>query len=81
MLLQADVQADLSAVREEAAGLRVALDAQRGELERHYATQNARMRKEYEQARKVTPNVFVGGDMLGSVLLYCLCYCAAWLLM
>jgi hypothetical protein len=40
----------LAALREEAVGLREALDAQRMQLERHYAGLNAKMRKEYEQA-------------------------------
>lgn len=39
----------MSALREEAVGLREALDAQRTQLERHYAGLHAKMRKEYEQ--------------------------------
>jgi hypothetical protein len=46
----------MSALREEAVGLREALDAQRTQLERHYAGLHAKMRKEYEQ---------VGGSRCG----------------
>lgn len=42
----------MSALREEAVGLREALDAQRTQLERHYAGLHAKMRKEYEQVRR-----------------------------
>jgi hypothetical protein len=41
----------MSALREEAVGLREAVDAQRTQLERHYAGLHAKMRKEYEQVR------------------------------
>jgi uncharacterized membrane-anchored protein YhcB (DUF1043 family) len=50
-VLQAETEAAMSALREEAVGLREALDAQRTQLERHYAGLHAKMRKEYEQVR------------------------------
>lgn len=39
----------MAALREEAVGLREALEAQRTTLERHYAGLNAKLRKECEQ--------------------------------
>lgn len=39
----------MSTLREEAVGLREALEAQRSQVERHYAGLHAKMRKEYEQ--------------------------------
>jgi hypothetical protein len=50
-VLQAETEAAMSALREEAVGLREALDAQRTQLERHYAGLHSKMRKEYEQVR------------------------------
>jgi hypothetical protein len=49
VLCQAESEAALAALREENVGLREALDAQRAQLERHYAGLHAKMRKEYEQ--------------------------------
>jgi hypothetical protein len=46
---QAESEAALATLREETVGLREALDAQRAQLERHYAGLHAKMRKEYEQ--------------------------------
>lgn len=54
VLMQAETEASISALREEAVGLREALDAQRSQLERHYAGLHAKMRKEYEQVRTAT---------------------------
>lgn len=59
---QAECDAALAAVREEAVGLREALEAQRGQLERHYTGQHARMRKEYEQVRPAAA-VLAGGPL------------------
>lgn len=52
--MQAEAEAAMSALREEAVGLREALDAQRTQLERHYAGLHAKMRKEYEQVRMLS---------------------------
>jgi uncharacterized membrane-anchored protein YhcB (DUF1043 family) len=51
---QAESEAALAALREETVGLREALDAQRAQLERHYAGLHAKMRKEYEQVGTLT---------------------------
>jgi hypothetical protein len=48
---QAESEAALAGLREETVGLREALDAQRAQLERHYAGLHTKMRKEYEQVR------------------------------
>lgn len=47
---QAEAEAQLAALREENVALRETLEAQRTQLERHYAGLHAKMRKEYEQA-------------------------------
>ncbi len=49
LMPQAEIEAQTAALREEAQGLREALEAQRTELERYYVGLNAKMRKEYEQ--------------------------------
>jgi len=49
LILQSETEAAMSALREEAVGLREALEAQRSQVERHYAGLHAKMRKEYEQ--------------------------------
>jgi hypothetical protein len=61
---QSEFEAAAASLREESQGLREALAAQRGELERYYAGQNARMRKEYEQRLEELKHAQVGW-MLG----------------
>jgi len=46
---QVEFEGVVASLREESQGLREALAAQKTELERYYAGQNAKMRKEYEQ--------------------------------
>eukprot|EP00878_Enallax_costatus_P033360 GHUV01036784.1.p1 GENE.GHUV01036784.1~~GHUV01036784.1.p1 ORF type:complete len:246 (+),score=82.53 GHUV01036784.1:823-1560(+) len=46
---KAEAEAQLAALREENVALRETLEAQRTQLERHYAGLHAKMRKEYEQ--------------------------------
>lgn len=52
MYPQAEAEAQLAALREENVALRETLEAQRAQLERHYAGLHAKMRKEYEQASR-----------------------------
>lgn len=65
-ILQAETEAAMSALREEAVGLREALDAQRSQLERHYAGLHSKMRKEYEQVGMVPGCCSRHGGTLGS---------------